>query len=78
MKIEGALTQAITGIQRGLNSAAEHAAQIASADQLSAESPTGLAEPLVGLQQDRLQVQASSAVLKAVDDMLGTLFDDQA
>lgn len=78
MKIEGALTQAITGIQRGLNSAGEHAAQIASAEQFSADSPSGLAGPLVGLQQDKLQVQASSAVLKAVDDMLGTLFDEKA
>ena len=78
MKIEGAFTQAMTGIQRGLSSARDHAAEIASADQFQADSPSSLAEPLVGLQQDKLQVQASTAVLKAVDDMLGSLFDEKA
>jgi len=78
MKIDGALSNAITGIQRGLSSADKHAARIASADQLNADSPSGLVEPLVGLQQDKLQVQASAQVLKAVDEMIGSLFDDKA
>ncbi len=78
MKIEGALTQAMTGIQRGLASARSHAGQIASAAQFNNESPGSLAEPLVGLTQDRLQVSASTQVLKAVDDMIGSLFDDKA
>ena len=78
MKIEGALSHAITGIQRGLNGAQKQAAEIASADQFNSDSPNGLVEPLVGLQQDRLQVQASTRVLQAVDDMIGSLFDDKA
>jgi len=73
MKIDGALTHAISGIQRGLNNAQHHAARIASADQ-----PSSLVEPLLGLQQDSLQVQASTQVLKAVDEMIGSLFDDKA
>jgi len=77
MKIDGALSHAITGIQRGLNNAQHHAARIANADQLSANNPSSLVEPLLGLQQDSLQVQASTQVLKAVDEMIGSLFDDE-
>jgi len=78
MKIDGALTNAITGIQRGLGNAQHHAARIANADQLSVDNPSSLVEPLVGLQQDRLQVQASTQVLQAVNEMIGSLFDDKA
>jgi hypothetical protein len=78
MKIDGALSHAITGIQRGLSSARDHAAQIASKETFENGSATGLAEPLVGLRADQLQVQASTQVLKAVDDMLGSLFDEKA
>jgi hypothetical protein len=78
MKIAGSLTLAMTGIQRGLNNAQHHAARIANADQFNAGNPSSLAEPLVGLQQDKLQVQASTQVLKAVDAMIGSLFNDNA
>jgi hypothetical protein len=78
MKIDGALTHAITGIQRGLNNAQHQAARIANADQFNADNPSNLVEPLVGLQQDRLQVQASTRVLQAVDEMIGSLFNDKA
>ncbi len=78
MKIDGALTHAISGIQRGLAGARQHAAEIASAGSLGATSPESLAGPLVGLIQDRLQVSASAEVLKAADDMLGSLFDAKA
>ena len=78
MKIGGAFSEAMLGIQRGLSSAREHASQIASAAQFNDDSPTSLAEPMLGLKQDKLQVQASTEVLKAVDDMLGSLFDEKA
>jgi hypothetical protein len=75
MKIEGALSQAITGIQRGLSSARDNAAKIANAE---GGNPADLIEPMVGLKLDSLQVQASVEVLKAVDEMIGALFDDKA
>jgi len=78
MKIDGALSHAITGIQRGLGSAQGHASQIASKDAFENGGPSGIADPLVGLTQDRMQVAASARVLKAVDDMIGSLFDDKA
>ncbi len=74
MKIEGALSQAITGIQRGLSSARENAAKIASAD---SGNPADLVEPMIGLKLDKLQVQASVEVLKAADEMIGALFDEK-
>ena len=77
MKIEGVFNQAMLGIQRGLSSARDHASQIASAGQLNDDSPSSLVEPVLGLKQDALQVQASTEVLKTVDDMLGSLFDQK-
>jgi hypothetical protein len=76
MKIDSTLSQAMAGIQRGLSSARSHAGQIASAGAL--DNPAGMTEALVGLVQDRLQVAASAEVLKAADDMIGSLFDDKA
>jgi len=77
MKIDSVLSQAVQGVQHGLTSAGKHAAEIASAGQLSGDSPTNLVEPLVGLTQDKLQVQASAEVLKAYDVMIGSLFDEK-
>lgn len=73
MKIDGALPQALTGIRRGLDSARNHAGQIANND-----NPAELVEPLVGLKRDELQVRASTEVLKAADRMIGSLFDEKA
>ncbi len=78
MKIDGVFSQAVLGIQRGITSASQHAADIASAGQMSSDSPTNLVESMVGLRQDELQVQASAQVLKAYDAMIGSLFDEQA
>jgi hypothetical protein len=78
MKIEGVFNQAMLGIQRGLSSARDHASQIASVGQFNDDGPSSLVEPMLGLKQDALQVQASTEVLKTVDDMLGSLFDQKA
>ena len=73
-----ALNSGITGIQRGLNSAAFNAAKIASAESFNSGNPSDLAKPMVGLITDQLQVEASAKVVKTVDDMLGTLLDIKA
>jgi hypothetical protein len=78
MKIDSALSQAMLGIQRGLSSARDHAAEIASAGQFKDDGPSSLVEPMLGLRQDEIQVQASAQVLKVVDEMLGSLFDEKA
>ncbi len=78
MKIGGAFNQAMLGVQRGLQGAQQNAAKIASAGQLGGDDPGGLVEPLVGLKLNELQVQASAEVIKSVDEMLGSLLDEQA
>lgn len=77
MKIGGAFNQAVLGVQRGLQGAQENAAKIASATQQGGD-PTNLVKPLVGLMANERQVQASAAVIKTVDKMLGALFDEKA
>ncbi len=78
MKIDSALNQAMLGIQRGLNSAGNHAAEIASAARFEEGNSASMAESLLGLTQDKLQVAASTRVLKAADEMIGSLLDDKA
>lgn len=78
MKIDSSLNQALLGIQRGLQSAGNHAAAIASTAGFEAGDTISLTEPMVGLIQDELQVAASARVLKAADEMIGSLFDDRA
>lgn len=73
-----ALHYGMLGIDRGLDGMRRSAAQIASADQMNGERPAELAGPLVELQANSIQVQASTQVVKAVDEIVGTLFDDMA
>lgn len=78
MKIDNTQQQALAGIQRGLASAGKHAAAIASSSGLGDGNAASLTESMVGLVQDELQVAASARVLKAADEMIGSLFDDKA
>lgn len=68
-----ALGAGIQGIQRGLNSAREHASTIASSPQ---GSVTDIAEALIGLKQSVVQVQASAEVVKTVDETINSLLND--
>lgn len=71
--------EAIQGIQRGLAGMRKNAAEIASADQLNkAGQNTDLEGALLGLQQNKTQVQASAKVVSAVDQVLGSIIDIRA
>lgn len=78
MKIGGFYDQALLGIQRGLQGARQHAAGIASADAFKSDDPVDMAESLIGLRQDELQVKASAQVYRAMDAMIGVLLDEEA
>ena len=68
--------EALQGIQRGLDGMRRNASEIASADQLNkAGQETDLVGALVGLEENKTQVQASAKVVSAVDEMIGTLID---
>lgn len=71
--------EAIQGIQRGLDGLRKNASEIASADQLNkAGQNTNLEGALVGLMQNKIQVQASAKVVSAVDDVIGSIIDTRA
>lgn len=68
--------EALQGIQRGLDGMRRNASEIASADQLNkAGQETDMVGALVGLEENKNQVQASAKVVSAVDEVVGTLID---
>jgi len=73
-----ALSSAISGIMRGTNGVRQSAAEIASADMLRGKPGKDLATPMVEMIGHRTQVEASAKVIKAIDEMLGTLIDIRA
>jgi len=69
-------TEAVQGIQRGIDNVRKSAAEIASADQLNkAGNNTNLEGALLGIAQGKAQVQASAKVVSAVDKALGSVID---
>ena len=70
---------ALQGIQRGLDGMRQNAAEIASADQLNqAGQETDLAGALIGMEENKTQVQASAKVVSALDEVIGTIIDIRA
>jgi hypothetical protein len=63
----------LSGMQRGLESAERNSERVASA--FLQEPTQDLVEPLVALQLDKRQVEASARVVKIGDEMLGTVLD---
>ena len=78
MSITTGLNMGILGIQNGLNGLNRNAAKIASAETFNADNPADLATPLVELQANRVQIEASAKVVKAIDESLGSLIDVKA
>ena len=72
-------SEAVQGIQRGLDGLRKNASEIASADQLNkAGQGSSLEGSLLDLQQNKVQVQASAKVISAVDEVMGTIIDIRA
>ena len=72
-------SNAVLGIQRGLDGMRKNAADIASADQLNnTGQETDLVNAVVELNQNKVQVQASAKVVSALDEAVGTLLDTRA
>ena len=68
----------LTGIRNGLGGIQKAASQIASKETMEGDSPNDLVESMVDLKVNRNQVSASAQVVKATDQMLGTLLDIKA
>ena len=75
MQISAALGNALNGIQKGLTGVDKNAARIASADAFNSPNPADVAQSLVDMQSNRLQIEASAKVVKTLDETLGTLLD---
>lgn len=72
-------SEAVQGIQRGLDGMRKNASEIASADQLNkAGKDTSLVGSLVELEQNKMQAQASAKVVSVVDEVLGSIIDLRA
>jgi len=74
-----AINSALTGIQKGLSGVRKNAADIASAGvSEKGLSTEDLTRSAISLKENELQVKGSIKVLKAVDEMIGSLFDEEA
>ena len=72
-----ALSYALAGVQRGLTGLAENAQAIASANTRDPQLAE-LSTALVSTIQNQAQVEASAAMVKTMDQVLGTLIDTKA
>jgi hypothetical protein len=73
-----ALNAGLQGIHTGMNNLRRDAFEIAQSVHLDADKPAAIADSLVNLKLDELQVHASTKVVKTVDDLLGHLLDERA
>lgn len=78
MKVGFPLDSALQGINKGLRDVNESAAVIAGAEQAREAAPEGLARSFVDLYVAQSNVEASARVVRAVDEMLGTIIDTLA
>lgn len=77
MAIGSVLQTGISGIQRGIRGAADAADKIArtGVEPTDDTATTDIADAAVNLKQNELLVKASARVVKAADDMLGSILD---
>lgn len=72
-------SEAVQGIQRGLDGLRKNASEIASADQLNkAGQGSNLEGSLLNLEQNKVQAQASAKVVSAIDEVVGSIIDIRA
>lgn len=69
------MNSGINGIQQGFSNLRQNAHEIASAN---GNQTQNIEKPLTNLSQDRNQVAASVEVVKAADEMIGSLLDVMA
>ncbi len=77
----GALQSGLNGINQGISNMRRDAAAVAQAVSPAAgesSSLPGVADALVNLKIDALQVQASAKVVGSVNELLGQLLDEMA
>ncbi len=74
-----ALTNAMSGIYRGMDGMRKNAGEIASATQLeSGGTAQSLTRPIIEMKENQQLVQASAMAVKIIDETIGSLFDEKA
>lgn len=76
MSVNSVLSTGIQGVQAGISRANQAAGEIARAG--TTDQNGDLLTPIVNLKISEQQVKASAAVIKAADEMVGTLIDIKA
>ena len=71
--IDATLQYALSGIQRGFESAAKHAEEVSTA--YLPEGSGDITEALIGLKLDSHQVKANAKVIKVADELTGAVLD---
>jgi flagellar hook protein FlgE len=77
MAINSIMGPAVQGIQKGFQGLRRVASEIASSQQMTEAKPTDLSRAMVEMKQHANQAKASAKVLKAADELLGTLIDER-
>ena len=74
-----ALSNAMSGIYRGMEGLRKNASEIASATQLeSGGTAQSLTRPIIEMKENQQLVQASAKAVKIFDEAIGSLFDEKA
>ena len=68
----------LQGMQKGMKGIQQNAQQIASSNVEKGAATQDVAQPLVEMKLNKLQVEASAKVVQASSDMIGTLLDIKA
>jgi len=71
-------TAGLPGVYSGLENMRRDAQEIAATSAKGNEDTAALTNSLVDLNMDRSQVEASVKVVQAIDEVMGTLFNDFA
>jgi hypothetical protein len=77
MAINSIMGPAVQGIQKGFQGLRRVASEIATSQQSPETKPTDLSRAMVEMKQHANQAKASARVLKAADELLGTLIDER-
>jgi flagellar hook protein FlgE len=77
MAINSIMGPAVQGIQKGFQGLRRVASEIATSQQSAETKPTDLSRAMVEMKQHANQAKASARVLKAADELLGTLIDER-
>lgn len=75
MEITNAMGTAVNGVKRGLEDLERNAAEVAQA---SKGDGADVAVPLVKSKLSQQQVETNVAMIKTMDEVLGTLLDEKA